>query len=113
MNGEQFKYLIYKKYNINSLYWAPEAATYNLKNKYNISIDNYLTALLVLTDYEQSFKNRIEGIIVDDWLSFENFESILKECIDILTELSDPKFIYKLSNWQLELLDYFKRLQNS
>src|SRR4029078_11424708 len=113
MNGEQFKYIINQKYNVNTLYWAPEIAIYKLHSQpeYNEE-DLYQSAAIVLTLNEQSFKDRILKNINDNWLSKDNFILILDYMIDILSTLrlrfNDPKRPnnkYSLSEWQLLLLD--------
>ena len=108
MNPDQFKYLLLKKYNINCLYWAPEIAIANFKRQY--IPDNYQLAMIVLTDYHDAFKNRIEGVIVDDWLCKESFLGIINECIDVLFELSDPKLDGEV--WQRDLLNLFQSFKN-
>lgn len=118
MNGDQFKGLINIKYNVDCWYWAPEAAIYKFKEHeaYNKE-DLYQIAMIVLQYNEIAFKNRIQGIIKDDWLTPKTFEKILKEMIMVMNDLYqlyDPKnnidsLIVK--GWQIELLSLLKQWQ--
>ncbi len=116
MNGEQFKSLICQKYHINTFFWAPESAVYkfSLTKIYNEQ-DLYQQAIIVLCENENSFKNRVNGNIKDEWLSTKTFKPILKELILILETLylmNDPKYdsheYLKMQDWQIELLKIFK-----
>lgn len=108
MDGEQLKYLLVKKYNIDCVFCAPEAVTYHFKRT-RIFDDNdkYHIALVVLTDYSEAFKKRIDKVIVDEWLSRKTFVDILEECIQALSDLNDPKEHIYLQDWQVQLLNLF------
>lgn len=108
MDGEQLKYLLTKKYKIDCFYWAPEATTYNLKcSRIFDKNDKYQLALIVLTDYGDAFKNRINKVIVDEWLCKDTFITIVDECIQALSDLNDPKERLYLKDWQIKLLNLF------
>src|SRR5687767_2868060 len=115
MNGDQFKGLINLKYNVDCYYWAPEIAVYKFKEheKYNRT-DMYQNAMMVLQYNEVAFKNRIHGVIIDEWLTKKTFEKILKEMIMVmidLCEVNDPKNNIDslvMKGWQIELLNLFK-----
>jgi len=115
MNGEQFKYLICTKYNIDTRFWAPEIACNKFKMT-NVANHNdiYQIALIVLVDNCESFKNRMNGLIQDDWINKTKFSPIVNECVDILKTFNDPKLHMKMLNlesWQQELLNLFMSFQ--
>ncbi len=119
MNGEQFKSLVNLKYNIESYFWAPEAATYMFEHnpKFNQN-DRYQLAMIVLCMNANAFENRINGVIIDHWLSVQTFKLILNELILVMNDLillDDPKLNIdhlKMSNWQVKLLNLFNHFKN-
>lgn len=76
-----------------------------LKEVYGNRTTDILRALLVLTQNCQSFKNRLNGTIKDEWLTEKNFGSIMVDCVEVLDKLPNP------AEWQLELKTIFKSMK--
>jgi len=71
------------------------------KERYQDRATDLFTAFKILTRYHDSFKNRIDGTIIDNWLSRETFADIASHCIEIMDQLP------KLKEWQTKLRTRF------
>lgn len=114
MNGEQFKFLITTKYKIDTITWAPEVCLYRFPEteQYNVN-DPYQLAMMTLHYNELPFKNRMTGVIVDEWINKEYFKPILPQMILALEELhqlpSTSAYYLQLEDWQVNLLNLLKK----
>ena len=59
------------------------------KKLYGDKTDDIIKAAIVLTEYCQSFENRINGVIKDRWLSYETFHDILDYLVLVLNRLEN------------------------
>jgi len=64
-----------------------------------------LTAAMVLTENCNSFKNRINGTIKDEWLSEKTFGSIAQDCVMIMNTIP------QLEDWQVKLKEMFASMK--
>jgi hypothetical protein len=103
MNKNQTIQIIGKFYNGDAKYWAPEVIADNLLDFIDQN-DPYLIPLVVLIENTVSFKNRMEGIVKDDWFSRNTFHPIAEKCVFILSKLD------KLESWQITLINEFKKI---
>jgi hypothetical protein len=99
-------------YVIDTLYWAPEITIDNNLFEESCAIQNYNIwknenmPILVLLENYASFKNRIDGVIVDNWLTKETFGPIAENCYDALSQIPNDY----LSEWQKKLKEKFKEM---
>lgn len=126
MNGHQFKELVSSKYGVESLFWAPEAATaaFRRTTAYREG-DSYQIAMLVLCENETAFAKRLQGTISDGWLSAKTFGPICQQMIAVMEDvaalcgmsndqpntLREPnEYLMRLAltDWQAELLALLK-----
>ena len=82
---------------------------------YGTNSENIYTAVGVLTKNCNSFKNRIDGKIKDNWLSVNTFKSIKDSCIIVLNKMQE---ILKnkntdLEDWQKNLINVFQSMENN
>lgn len=101
-------------------YWAPESLTNAffeqsndsqivyvencikaLDKVYNGRGQDILRAAMILTENCNSFKNRINGIIKDEWLSEKIFGSIAPDCVIVMNTIPI------LEDWQVKLKELF------
>ena len=71
---------------------------------YGDKTQNILTAAVVLTENCEAFERRVNGIIVDEWLSYKNFHNIRDSVILILNRLKNRNTV------QNKLLIVFKAM---
>ena len=100
MNEAQFVRLIQSQ----SIHWDPCGI---ISGVYN---DLIPVPLLVLYKCCNSFKNRIQGTIIDNWLTKETFNPIAKECYEYLCKLEEMAC---LEDWQIELKTVFKNMSDT
>lgn len=67
--------------------------------------EKILRAGMVLFENCNSFKNRINGSIEDDWLSEKIFGSIAQDCVTVLDTIP------QLEDWQVQLKEKFKNMK--
>lgn len=78
-----------------------ESCTRAFDKVYNGRGYEIIRVTMVLTENYNSFKNRLNGTIKDDWLSEKTFGSIAPDCVTVLDTLSN------LEDWQVKLRDMF------
>jgi len=105
-------------------FWAPEALTNAFFEQHTDSqityVENCIKALdkvydgrgqeilraaMVLTENCNSFKNRINGTIKDEWLSEKTFGSIAQDCVTVMNTIQN------LEAWQIKLKEMFSGMK--
>ena len=90
--------------------WNPDESQYleevsaKLTQIYGDKTQNILTAAVVLTENCEAFERRVNGIIVDEWLSYKTFHNIRDSVILILNRLKNRNTV------QNKLLIVFKAM---
>lgn len=67
--------------------------------------DEILHVAMILYENCESFKNRLNGTIKDEWLTEKTFGPIAKDCVTVLDTLP------KLEDWQVELRNLFQGMK--
>jgi hypothetical protein len=111
MNGHQFKALVGDKYDVEVIFWAPEAALDRFRNSgFCKKGDAYQIALMVLCENEHAFRSRLAGTLKDEWLSTKTFGPIVGQLILAMEDTVKLSDMYPgdehliMAEWQVELL---------
>lgn len=105
MNIGQAILVVNLKFGVDISFWAPETI-FRLESL-DLPYPKTRLAISVLVTNEIPFKRRVDGVVLDNWLSKKNFGNIANDCVDVLTCLHD---IDKIEEWQIKLIEIFKSM---